>query len=487
MQARDQAVRDGGHDAVVGAQEGRRATERVLEHRGDLGHQPWLAVVVVEHEDAVVAQVVGDRLERLLGEQERLQAHVRGLADQRQRVRQGEDDDVVLLVGAAQERAAVIDVAVHPWVVVGLVGVVLDADLLDARVDLHRVDALDVRVVGEQQRHVRARPGAHHQRGLEGVTREPLVDLVVERLLLAGHAMESLMRDAVDVDGLEAAGHAAVDHGDAVVGRPDVVGSRLGDGPDGGQDDDHGDGRGPVDARAQHQQDDQGRHDAEPHDRTGGQPRHQPEQRDARQRADDVHGVRLERRHGAEQGTQRHGERRHDRGDHGDGQHEDGVVRVGGVLGRVREPEPDLGATTLDLEVEVVAGDDDDDREQQQREGHQRPAGASTTQQDAQADAQEAGHQQEVAEEADVPDLGRHPADEHQLREQEREAGQPQPGRVAREGTQAKGPSLADDPATLLGRDRCRDAHELLSMSSCPASIGASQHRRGAPRRLTTE
>ena len=71
--------------------------------------QPRLAVVVVEHEDAVVGEVVADARERLFGEQERLQPDVGRLADQRQRVGQGEDDQVVLLVGVAQERAAVVD------------------------------------------------------------------------------------------------------------------------------------------------------------------------------------------------------------------------------------------------------------------------------------------------------------------------------------------------------------------------------------------
>jgi len=44
--------------------------------------------------------------------------------------------------------------------------------------------------------------------------------------------------------------------------------------------------------------------------------------------------------------------------------------------------------------------------------------------QDAQADAQERGDQQEVAEKADVLDVRRNPADEQQLDEQDREAGQ---------------------------------------------------------------
>ena len=53
--------------------------------------------------------------------------------------------------------------------------------------------------------------------------------------------------------------------------------------------------------------------------------------------------------------------------------------------------------------------------------------------QDAHADAQEAGHEQEVAEEADVGDVRRHPADEQQLDEEDRAAGQEETDVVARQ------------------------------------------------------
>ena len=86
----------------------RRAVERRVEHRRDLRDEPLLAVVVVEHEHAVGLQVVAHGLERLLREQERLEPDVRGRADERQRVGQGEDHEVVLLVRAAQECPAVV-------------------------------------------------------------------------------------------------------------------------------------------------------------------------------------------------------------------------------------------------------------------------------------------------------------------------------------------------------------------------------------------
>ncbi len=59
--------------------------------------------------------------------------------------------------------------------------------------------------------------------------------------------------------------------------------------------------------------------------------------------------------------------------------------------------------------------------------GDERRPPALAAEQDAEADAQEAGHQQEVAEEADVADVGRDPADEQQLDEEERRAGQEEP------------------------------------------------------------
>ena len=47
-----------------------------------------------------------------------------------------------VVVGALEERAAVVDVDVDPRVLVGLVGVLLLADLGDPRVDLDGVDVL---------------------------------------------------------------------------------------------------------------------------------------------------------------------------------------------------------------------------------------------------------------------------------------------------------------------------------------------------------
>ena len=108
--------RTGGEDRLprVVHPHDRWRVEGVGQHRVDLRDQPLLAVVVVEHEYARRGQVVSHGLECLLGEQERLEADVRGRADEGQRVGQGEDHQVVLLVRAAEERAAVVLVAGDP-------------------------------------------------------------------------------------------------------------------------------------------------------------------------------------------------------------------------------------------------------------------------------------------------------------------------------------------------------------------------------------
>src|SRR5262249_52307611 len=61
--------------------------------------------------------------------------------------------------------------------------------------------------------------------------------------------------------------------------------------------------------------------------------------------------------------------------------------------------------------------------EQDQREGRKRQP-ASFAEQDPEPDAEKARDQQEVAEEADVDHVGRYPADDQQLDEEQRRARQ---------------------------------------------------------------
>ena len=102
-----------------------------------------------------------------------------------------------------------------------MVRVDLGADRLDRRVDLDRVDM--TRAPGKGERGVRPAARADDQDVLVGPAREPLVDLVVERLLGAGPVddrVERLVRDAVDVDVDDPARVGVL--ADPVVGRPDA-------------------------------------------------------------------------------------------------------------------------------------------------------------------------------------------------------------------------------------------------------------------------
>ena len=80
------------------------------------------------------------RREGLLGEQERLEPDRRLLADEGQRVGQREDDQVVLLVGVAQECAAVVDVRRHAGSGRAGSGCCSRPICSELRIDLDRVD-----------------------------------------------------------------------------------------------------------------------------------------------------------------------------------------------------------------------------------------------------------------------------------------------------------------------------------------------------------
>ena len=139
-------------------------------------------------------------LDRLAREEIGLQAQLARTAHEREGVGQREEDEVVLPVGARQEGAPVINVRRHPRVGVRLVGVLFDADLLDTRIDLDRVDALSA--TRERERHIGACSRADDQHVAQGIVGSPLVGLAVERLeLQALFGIEDvLVRDAIDLD-----------------------------------------------------------------------------------------------------------------------------------------------------------------------------------------------------------------------------------------------------------------------------------------------
>ena len=176
----------------------RRPPEGVLEHAAEPVREPRAPVEVVEHHDPVGRQVGPDVVERLLGEQEGLEANVAGRRQQRERVRLRHHDQVVLLVRRAQERPPVVDDPRDARILVGAHPVSVDAELQDRRVDL---DGVHMTIAARDgHRHVVARARADDQRVVERVVGVPIVDLRIEDAQrLVGHR-EPLVRDPVGVD-----------------------------------------------------------------------------------------------------------------------------------------------------------------------------------------------------------------------------------------------------------------------------------------------
>ena len=134
--------------------------EHVGERRRVTINEPRLAVVVVHREGAAVGEVIAVRLDGFGREEVALQAHRRLALEQGERVGQGEQDRVPLLIGRFEERSTVGDVGVDARVVVGAVGM-RPADVEQVTVDLHGVHGR--RPAGQGDGHVVARPGADDQ------------------------------------------------------------------------------------------------------------------------------------------------------------------------------------------------------------------------------------------------------------------------------------------------------------------------------------
>jgi hypothetical protein len=168
--------------AGLGTTAGRRQARRAAEDRGHRAgvalQQPRL-VVVVHGEHAVGPQVAAGLGDRLDGEQVALQAQGRLAGDDRERVGQGQHDQVVAAAGLLQERPAVVDVGRDPRVEVGAVGVAVTSQALQGRVDLDRVHVPGP--VGQGHGHVVAGAGSDHQHLVQGPGRQVPVGEEVER------------------------------------------------------------------------------------------------------------------------------------------------------------------------------------------------------------------------------------------------------------------------------------------------------------------
>ena len=137
--------------------------------------------------------------ERLLREQVGLEAQVRGVAHQRERIGDRIHDQVVLALRVAQEGPAVLDAHRYVRVCVRLGGVEPSRDVHDGGIDLDRVDVVGTTL--DRHRRVVARSGADHQDAVVRLPREPLVELGVEgERLPVGVQREALVRHPVGVD-----------------------------------------------------------------------------------------------------------------------------------------------------------------------------------------------------------------------------------------------------------------------------------------------
>ena len=152
-----------------------------------------------------------------------------------------------------------------------MIGVLALAELEDARIDLHRVDRLDL--VRERVGRVRPAAGPDHQRVPESPARKPLVDLVIKGLgggLACLHRVHRLMRDPVHGDHRVRPG--LPQHGDPVIRRPEIAAGGRADHQSARREDEGGvNERKPGQAARERETREQKREDAEPHRRLQAQ------------------------------------------------------------------------------------------------------------------------------------------------------------------------------------------------------------------------
>ena len=323
------------------------------------------------------------------------------------------------LRGVLQVGPAVSVVRGHPGAVVRVVGVLALAELDQDRVDLHRVHVL--RALGQGHRDVVTGAGPDDQDVLQRRAGHVLVRVEVELLLLVQHLQRAgrLVRDVVRGHVQRGVGLAAELRGDLVVRRPLLVRDRRLD----RQHDHHDHGRRvlPPPGRPPQEQHQAAGRDHAPGDRGQLQEGQQGEDRGARDAAEHVQPVGLER-------LERHEQPGHglaESGHHRRAEHED--------HGQADRAGERLGAEQALIRVRAgQRGQDDgegeherDQQDQRQRgPAHEVPVGLGV--QEAEADAEEAGQQHEVGGVGDVDVVRRRPPDQGQLDKQHEEAGERQ-------------------------------------------------------------
>ena len=300
-----------------------RLPERV-QHGGRIAVEQVVGVVVVHGHGAARSQVGPGLLDRLQGEQVALQPQVGLPVDRGQRVGQGEQDQVVVLLGVLQEGPAVSIVRGHPGTVVRVIGVLAAAELEQHRVDLDRVHVPGA--LGQGHRDIIAGACPDDQDVLQRRPGHVLVRVEIELLLLVQHGQRAgrLVGDVVRRHVQRGVRLAAELCGNLVVRGPLLVRNRRLDGQH-----DHHDGGGrvlPPPRRPPQQQGQAACRDHAPGDRGQFQERQQGERGGAGDAAEHVQPVGLER-------LERHEEAGHglpEAGHHRGGKHEHRLARLTG-------------------------------------------------------------------------------------------------------------------------------------------------------------
>ncbi len=354
------------------------------------------------------------RLDSLDGEQVALETYRRLALEQRERVRQGEQDRVPPPIGRLEECPTVGDVCVDARVVVGPVRVGA-ADVEEVPVDLHGVHR--GRPAGEGDGDVVARAGADDQDLPGRVGREALVHRLVERVADGSELQPG--RDPVDL------GDDSTCVGDRfgvnlVVRRPRrVLLRRLDAESDDEKHERHDDGSDLTGSPGPDGDEQADGGDRPPHHRFGIGERQDGERCHAEQRADEIELVGVEV---AEPG-ERPGDAVPEAGHHcGDGNEDNGQDDPARRTRRVEAEEDEVATGDADAHVEH-AGQDDEHGEHHRGEEEQRP-GTAARPQESGADAEEAAEQHDVGEIGEVQDVGAEPADQGELDEQRQRGSQ---------------------------------------------------------------
>ena len=289
---------------------------------------------MVHRDRAVRLQVVPDLLHRVAGEQVALEPKRRLTGEDRERVGDRVEDEVVAAIGVVEEGPAVLDVHGDPRVLVRMIRMAVAAEPIQERIDLHGVDALGavrqrdrdvVAAAGADDEHVRERVG-----GRVPVRLEPMF---LRRLhQCEGH--DPLVGTAVHVDRHGPVVHAGPG-GHPVVRRPQRV-RREGEHPEDGDSDGerHELHRPPPGTDGDHDR----RRDHPPHERRSVEERENGERNDPQDAPDDVPAVRLQRRETDEDAPHALGDRGHDQ----EGEQEDDPEGEPFREGRPPEPADEL-------------------------------------------------------------------------------------------------------------------------------------------------